>query len=65
MKYIKISHTPLYKVVLDNCCDHKKVVLTTRNKDEAQIVLEHYLREKKYYDISLIVENETRYTLDD
>lgn len=21
MKYIKISHTPLYKVVLDNLCD--------------------------------------------
>lgn len=65
MDYIKLSHTPLYKVVLDSCCDHKKVVLTTRNKDEAQIVLEHYLREKKHYNISLIVENETRYTLDD
>lgn len=65
MRYIKISHTPLYKVVIDNQCNAKKVVLTTRNEDEAKIVLEHYLGEKKYQDISLIVENETRYTLDD
>lgn len=64
-RYITIKNIPLYKVVINSGSDRKKVVSTTRDKDKALLVLQAYLSVKKYQNVSLVVENETRYSLVD
>ena len=59
-RYLQCYTTYLWQVVVDN-----KVVLETRNKGEAHILLKHYLSMKKYDDIYLKKISSNRYTLVD
>ena len=62
-KYEQCRASYIYEVVLEPNCDLEKVVLRTRDKSTALIVLDHYLREKKHQDIAIRTIKQVRYTL--
>ena len=62
-KYMKCQPSFIYEVVLEPNCNVEKVVLRTRDKDTAIIVLEHHLREKRNQDIAIRTIKQVRYTL--
>ena len=59
-RYRRCYASYLYEVVVDNqvkCCE--------RDKELAQVVLEHYLREKRFDNVYLRTIKSIRYTLVD
>lgn len=64
-KYLQCEDSIIYQVVLEPLCNVEKVVHTSRDKETALIILDHYKREKKYQDIAIRKIILTRYTLVD
>lgn len=60
MKYRRCYAVSFYEVVVDN-----KSVAYENDREIAEIVLDHYLREKKYDNVYLIKHTRIRYTLVD
>ena len=62
-KYVRCRASYIYEVVLEPNCNLEKVVLRTRDKSTALIILEHHLREKHNQDIAIRTIKQVRYTL--